>query len=444
MKSVPLISNSSLLLSHPQRRDSGDFLHRVSLPGRALAQHMAVFEVQTGHPEFVRLSLEAGLLVVQMVADPVLLEVMDRRFSKGLPTVYEVSDDFQKFSPHLPGHAFYAQSETQDLIKDLAARADLLQFSSHGLCEKYGSLNMHTHVAMNQFDRVPALADLNAGRGASPVLGWAGSVGHIEDAREMALSLRAWLDARPNGSAPVPPLRIMAAESVRAGFQQAGLACQFVAPGNFDDYLAFLHSIDIGLVWISPDDFAIGRSDGKYLEYVSSGVVCVASDLGEYARTIRHRNTGYLFSDRASFIETLDAAFDHPEERLRIRGQAHARVSTQRLHSVAVLDKLAAYKRLPGMSNVWCGESAVQANDGLITLTEECEADWSHATQLHGCGLLEQALPIYLRILKKWPAFHEPWLRGAQIAQKLGAHADARHFHNTARAALQAQLQPAI
>jgi hypothetical protein len=43
---------------------------------------------------------------------------MDRRFSKGLPTVYEVCDDFQKVSPHLPGHAFYAQSETQDLIKD--------------------------------------------------------------------------------------------------------------------------------------------------------------------------------------------------------------------------------------------------------------------------------------------------------------------------------------
>jgi hypothetical protein len=106
MKSVPLVSNSSLLLSHPQRRDSGDFLHRVSLPGRALAQHMAVVEVQTGHPEFVRLGLRAGLLVVQMVADPVLLEVMDRRFSKDLPTVYEVCDDFQKFSPHLPGHAF--------------------------------------------------------------------------------------------------------------------------------------------------------------------------------------------------------------------------------------------------------------------------------------------------------------------------------------------------
>ena len=56
-------------LAHPQPRDSGDYRHRITLPGTALARHLEVEELQTTHPAHVARAVGAGVLVVCMVAD---------------------------------------------------------------------------------------------------------------------------------------------------------------------------------------------------------------------------------------------------------------------------------------------------------------------------------------------------------------------------------------
>lgn len=433
--------STCLILSHPQERDSGDFLHRVRLPGQALARHLDVAEMQTSHPDFLRVALQAPLLIVKMIADPVLPELIASRTQRGLPTVYEISDDFRDFPTHLPLHRFYAQPATQRLIESLASAAGLLQFSSHGLQQRYAALNARTHVAMNQLESVTELPPLSPPRLSSPVLGWAGSVGHLDDARELAQHLKAWLATRPAGAAPLAPMRIMAARSLRAVFREAGLDVEFVDPGSFDDYLAFLRSIDIGLASVAPTDFARGRSDGKYLEYASQGVVCVASAIGEYVRTIQPGHNGFLFADRQQFCAALDALVDQPALRLAVREQAHAQVAGQRLHRVAVLDKLAAYREaLPGR---WQAALREDPEGALVSLIDECEGDWVRATRLHGQGQLTQALSIYLDLLPRRPAFHELWLRSAQIAQAMGATEDARVFRETGQSVLQTQWQQA-
>jgi hypothetical protein len=441
MNPTPSPVPTCLLLSHPQERDSGDFLHRVRLPGQALARHLDVAEMQTSHPDFLRVALQVPLLVIKMIADPVLRDLMVSRAQRELPTVYEISDDFRDFPAHLPMHRFYAQPATQRLIESLASAAGLLQFSSHGLQQRYHTLNARTYVAMNQLESVPALPSLSPQRLSSPVLGWAGSVGHRDDARELAQHLKTWLAARPDGAAPLAPLRIMAAESLRSVFRDAGLDCEFVDPGSFDEYLRFLRSIDIGLASVAPTDFARGRSDGKYLEYASQGVVCVASAIGEYVRSIRSGHNGFLFADRQQFCAALDALVDQPALRLAVREQAHAQVADQRLHRVAVRDKLSAYRQaLPGR---W--QTALREHSGgsLVSLIDGCEADWVRATRLHGQGQLPQALAIYLNLLPRCPAFHELWLRSAQIAQAMGARDDAEVFRQTGQSVLQAQWQQA-
>lgn len=438
MSALPSLLPTCLILSHPQERDSGDFLHRVRLPGQALARHMSVAEMQTSHPDFLRVALQAPLLIVKMIADPVLPELIASRRQRGLPTVYEISDDFRDFPTHLPLHRFYAQPATQHLIESLASAAGLLQFSSHGLQQRYGALNARTHVAMNQLESVSELPPPSL---SSPVLGWAGSVGHRDDARELAQHLKTWLATRPAGAAPLVPMRIMAAQSLRAVFREAGLDVEFVDPGSFGEYLVFLRSIDIGLASVASTDFARGRSDGKYLEYASQGVVCVASAIGEYARTIQPGYNGFLFADRQQFCAALDALVDQPALRLAVREQAHAQVAGQRLHRVAVRDKLAAYREaLPGR---WQAALREDPEGPLVSLIDECEGDWMRATLLHGQGQLTQALSIYLDLLPRRPAFHELWLRSAQIAQAMGAKDDARVFRETGQSVLQTQWQQA-
>ena len=97
-----------VFLSHPQGRDSGDYSHRVSLPGQALAAHLRVIDIQTSHPDSVGVALKADLLIVTMVADRMVASLISLRKQAGLPSAYEISDDFADFPPNLPAHAFYA------------------------------------------------------------------------------------------------------------------------------------------------------------------------------------------------------------------------------------------------------------------------------------------------------------------------------------------------
>ncbi len=98
-----------LFLSHPQPRDSGDYLHRVTLPGHALARHLEVGEIQTSHPAYLSHGLQAGLLVVKMAADAAVIGLIESRRALARPTPFEISDDFRDFPASLPGHGFYSQ-----------------------------------------------------------------------------------------------------------------------------------------------------------------------------------------------------------------------------------------------------------------------------------------------------------------------------------------------
>ena len=90
-------------LTHGQPTSSGDFLHRIGWPAQALAEHTAVEVVQMTHPEVFSIVAQAEVLVICMVVDGALLRLVERRHQVGLPTVYEISDDFCAFPPQSLG-----------------------------------------------------------------------------------------------------------------------------------------------------------------------------------------------------------------------------------------------------------------------------------------------------------------------------------------------------
>jgi hypothetical protein len=427
-----------VFLSHPQARGTGDYVHRVTWPGTHLARHLPVTELQTSHPGFVARSLQADLLIVTMVADEALERVMDVRARRGLPTVYEISDDFAAFPAGLPLQAFDADPRTRGLIERMASRADLLQFSSHGLLERYGHLNPARVLFENQTAQVPPLPPVPAARLRRPVIGWGASSGHLDDARRLARWLGAWVERR----AVQPEIRLMVPEPLAAVFEQQGLTVRRHPTGSFDDYLAFLAEIDVGLALIDGSAFAQCRSDGKYLEYASRGVVCVASAQGEYLHGIRHGETGWLFGDVEGLGHALDLLHDDPDARMAMRLAAWRDVSERRTHARAAPLRLARYRALfPAQGNAAPDGPAIDEGRALESLVDPSEADLHEATRLHAQGMLAPALQAYLRVVERHPGFHLPWARAALVAQALGAGADAHAFARTGAAALEAQLQ---
>lgn len=431
-----------LFLSHPQPRDSGDYLHRVTLPGRALACHLPAAEMQTSHPAWLACGLQARVLVVRMVADPTVLALIEARRLLGRPTAFEISDDFRDFPPSLPGHAFYGRPHNQALIEQTAREADLLQFSSHGLAARYGHLNPHHVVLPNQLAEVPELPTPDPRRLREPVLGWAGSAGHLEDARQLVAWLRPWYAARRRAGQALPRFEVMAPDLVAGVFLGSGLPARVHAPGSFEAYLAFLGTLDVGLAILGDSDFARGRSDGKFLEYASRGAVCVASAAGEYRHGIREGETGLLFDGPEALHAHLDALVDDAPQRLRLREAAHAHVRRQRTHAVAAVERARLYASLLGPAGA-ARSAAADARGGLRSLQDPTESRFVEGSMLHMRGLLHEALEAYLEVVSAHPGFHEPWARGAAIARALGAEADAGLFEQMARQAMQAQLQQA-
>ena len=441
-----------VFLSHPQGRDSGDYSHRVTLPGQALAGHLRVIDIQTSHPDSVAVALSADLLVVTMVADPLVGSLISLRKQAGRPTAYEISDDFADFPPNLPAYAFYAQPQIRALIESMASNADLLQCSSHGLLRKYAALNARHTVFPNQLTDVPALPERDRLSPGDPVLGWSGSAGHLDDARRLAQLLRAWWRRRGNQALGGPSIRIMSSPLIRSVFEEAGCLVDYRPSSGFDDYLAFLDGIDIGFAVIGDTDFSAGRSDGKFLELASRGVVCVASDAGEYPISLRHGQTGLLFADEAGFITALDTLFDSPARLEQIRSAAHAWVRTERTHERGALDRLRHYLPLlqarigRGLANAEDIDAATGQPPGasLIVMADASEAAFLAASELHNAGRLEAALTGYLQIIEQRPDFYLPWQRCADIARALGSQTDARSFEQTAIQRLELQVHTAL
>lgn len=412
-----------VFLSHPQSRDSGDYQHRVILPARALGRHWAVEDVQTSHPRFVERSLRADLLIVCMVAEPVLARIVEARAQAGRPTAYEISDDFENFPRSVSGHAFYSLPQTRRVISELAAASTMVQFSSHGLRQAYGHLHPRQAVFSNQLDALPPLGLRCIEPGSPPVLGWAGSAGHADDAMRLATLLGAWTRRRRDLGQALPVLRLMCAPLIARLFDGCGLQTELHPTGDFASYLGFLSGLDVGFACIGDDRFSLGRSDGKFIEMASRGVVCLASDLGEYRHAIEDGRTGLLFADAPGFQRALDGLVDDSEARMRIRSAAYDHVARHRLHTHGALERMAVYGELPGLHRA---AATRHPEDHGVTAADPAVDDAVAervltAALCHREGRHDIALDLYVACMRDAPSFYLPWERASLIARALGS-----------------------
>lgn len=417
-----------LFISHPQPRDTGDYLHRTLWPAQALGQHLNTIVVQTSHPEALKMALESTLLVINMIADEIMLEVVRWRNAHGLVTVYEISDDFESFPIYLPNHGFYSSPQIQALIRQLASEASAVQFSSPALLEKYGALNRRSTCFLNQCQEIPPLADVD-GQRRPVVIGWAGSGGHQTEVRLLIEWLKQWQShARQEEIA----FAVMANPEISALFTDAQLNPRLTPTGTMQDYFHFISGLDIGLAMIGEDDFSLGRSDGKFLEYASHGVVAVCSDRGSYKHTIVDGVTGFLFQTREQFWESLDRALQ-PDLRLRVRRQAHDYILNQRTHEADAVNRLEFYRQLG--SELSAPQQSAQA--GFVEAVHPQELHLYAAMAAHATGDLRGALTKYHAVLENTPNFYLPWLRLSELLAQLGAPDDSQMCTRTAETLLQ-------
>jgi tetratricopeptide (TPR) repeat protein len=321
--------------------NDGDAQYRLHDPSRALSRHedVTVVDCHFAHRFLPDLAQAADVLVVQFVDDWELLSVCARRRAAGKVTIFEANDYFFDLQPWSPIAAKWRDRTVQELYLQWLAQADGVQTSTDELARRWRQRGARqTAVFENQLVDVPAL---------SPVpdrpftIGWGGSPGHFADWYQTAPYLARWLDEHPDVH-----LAVMTHDIAQTFFRLPAERYHFTGFGSLADYLRFLGSLDAGVVPLLPTGYNRCRSDVKFLEYASRGVVGIYADLEPYRGSIVPGETGFLFRTPAELIERLELLRTNPALRQRLRAQAHQYVREHRRLSDHVGKRLAWYRGL--------------------------------------------------------------------------------------------------
>ncbi|MFC1474619.1 hypothetical protein ACFLQK_01120, partial [bacterium] len=113
----------------PQITAGGDFVYRLTQPDQALARIPRVISASITNILTNRLKLitETDILVLQMLGDPDLLPIIINRKKRGLPTIFEISDNFLDFQPSNPAAGFYEIPENRACLMQIISLCDAVQ-----------------------------------------------------------------------------------------------------------------------------------------------------------------------------------------------------------------------------------------------------------------------------------------------------------------------------
>ncbi len=323
--------------------NDGDSRYRMLDPSAFLSRldGVTVVDCHFAHRYLHDLTKCADVLVVQFVEDWDLLSVCARRRESGLVTIFEANDYFFDLQPWSPIASRWQDRNFQELYLQWLTEADGVQTSTEELARRWRQRGARqTAVFENQLIDVPELPPVPD---RPLTIGWGGSPGHFADWYRVSPNLGRWI-----GQHPEVRLAVMTNELARPFFNLPPDRYEFTPFGSLADYLGFLGRLDIGIAPLLATDYNRCRSDVKFLEYASRGVVGVYADLEPYRNKVVHGKTGYIFRTPQDLIDQLDCLRKDPALRVEMRLRAHQYVCRQRRLPDHVGERLAWYRSLLG------------------------------------------------------------------------------------------------
>ncbi|MCE5242590.1 MAG: glycosyltransferase [Syntrophobacteraceae bacterium] len=325
-----------------QDETTGDFYYRTYAPTMGMARCEDVYPVCLTNLHRARETAmrTADVLVLNNVCDPDVLPLIKERRDRNRPTVFELCDDLDDTPEGSPTHAFYRNPENLLLIKRLAHYCDAMQFSSPELQRKYGYLNSRSMVFPNQILDLPPERKYRKDR--EVVVGWGGSLGHLEDMKRIAGPLMRWIRGKNNAR-----LHLMCGDKLWALFDDLpGKFKKRIQPGSMADYYRFVSRIDIGIAPLKDTPFNRSRSDVKFLEFAAHGVVPVLQAAGPYPASVRNGETGFLFHSTEEMLGILDSLVEDFPARTAVARAARDYVARERLQVPHARERVDFYRSI--------------------------------------------------------------------------------------------------
>lgn len=301
--------------------DGGCRYYRLILPSMALAEHGHSLEVREA--TLITVDNQGGWAVSEPPAEAYVFqrpakEITVRAIAwlkdNGRRSFVEFDDALDIVPPFNEAQLRMRQLEQnpRNMLGAMHAASGII-VSTRELAERYRPHNPNVRVVENHLDT--SLWKPRAVRSERPVVGWSGSATHLGD----LLLLRGWLERPIQKHGAV--FRVGGAEVYAQFFP--GLDVERQPWVSLDEWPATIAALDIGLAPLADNAFNRCKSHLKVLEYAAAGIPCIASDLPNYRRFVRHGETGFIAKHNRDWSRFLDLLL--ADESLRTAMGAAAR-----------------------------------------------------------------------------------------------------------------------
>lgn len=333
-----LIVNAVAMLT----REVGDYVYRVEQPSIAMGKtgKAIVITVNTISPWFETLCRSAGLLVLHLLSEHDLLPIIEDRKLQGRPTVYELSDNIISLHSGIGIRKWFSDPINLSLAFQYMRIVNAVQVTGQGFAEQFAFVNPQLVAFQNQ---MAALSPYKHQAGARVLIGWAGSSGHRRDIEEISYVISDVIRSFPNVD-----FAIMGDKIIYEKFSTLlpPDRIYYTPPGTLEEYLNFLQQLDIGIAPLQDNPYNHCRSDIKFLEYASKGVVPVLRSLTPYKFSAEHGKTAFLYDTTQQLKEILSRLVNNTELRENVSFNAYEYVKNSRMEDLHADRRLDFYTGL--------------------------------------------------------------------------------------------------
>jgi tetratricopeptide (TPR) repeat protein len=406
-----VVKNNFLVvqLSSTANTGSGDYIYRIRQPAQAMGKLPGIMVVNLCciSPYLKEVCLAADVLVLHLVGEVDVLPIAAERRRRGLATVFEVSDNFLAVPASTRGELPFNNSIHLSTTFQLMRFSDAIQGVSDLLLEKFKFLHDRRVVFKNQ---IMEMGSIGKRSGESLTIGWAGSLGHTEDIRQIAPVIRDICEKYPHVKFAFMGNRRQY-EEVFGNLPDAQRS--YTKPGNLSDYYKFLEKLDVGLSPLMDTSFNVCRSDVKFIEYASRGVVPLVSDVGPYKKDARHGENSVLFEDPDSLKTVLEMLITDESFRQCIRRRAYDYVKKERREEDHAVERIRFYKgvaknRSSELLPLHLLESFSPGAEAYHVKETSAERKMIQGLYLESKGHLKEAIRVWEEAYRDMPSYHFP------------------------------------
>ncbi|MFZ7112556.1 MAG: hypothetical protein ACOWYE_12810 [Desulfatiglandales bacterium] len=322
---------------------TGDYIYRIDQPARAMAEipGMTVINITNTSPYLRDFCIGADVLVIHLIGEHDFLPIVIERKRRKLPTVFEISDNFTAFPHESELKSWFSDPDNLSTTFQLIGLSDAIQGASDILLDRFGFLH---EVRMTFKNNLMDLGKVpKTSTDETVTIGWAGSGGHTQDLMGIAGVIRTLCERNSQvrfsfmGSRQLYEAVFGPSEDMYLSYRK---------PGTLTDYFDFLGGLDIGIAPLLETPYNICRSDVKFIEYASRGVVPVLSDVGPYRKNVKHGENAFLFKDQDELKSILTSLIADPHLFIQMKHNVYNYAKNNRMERSHAMERISFYRRL--------------------------------------------------------------------------------------------------